>query len=121
MGALILLACWLFTFGAVAWVAASHGNRYVYPLRNVFEARVLPYPDRVAWFADRGMPQAERFVGPDALAAVVGGGGQAPVTYVADDDPDHAGMAGLGRSGRPGGVCSLDGDPSRILGDRAAA
>jgi hypothetical protein len=87
MGALILLACWLFTLGAVAWVAASNGSRYVYPLRNVFEARVLPYPDRVAWFADHGMPQAERFVGPDAPSPVVGGGGKAPVVYVADDDP----------------------------------
>jgi hypothetical protein len=88
VGALILLACWLFTLGAVAWVVASHGNRYVYPLRNVFEVRVLPYPDRVAWFADHGMPQAERFAGPDASAPVAGGGGDAPVIYVADDDPD---------------------------------
>jgi hypothetical protein len=86
-GALVLLACWLFTLGAVAWVAASHGNRYVYPLRNVFEARVLPYPDRVAWFADHGMPQAGRFVGPDAPPPVVGAGGEAPVVYVADEDP----------------------------------
>jgi hypothetical protein len=101
MGALILLACWLFTLGAAAWVAASHGNRYAYPLRNVFEARVLPYPDRVAWFADHGMPQAERFVGPDALAPVVGGGGQAPVTYVADDDPSmREWLAWVGRDGR---------------------
>ncbi len=86
VGALILLACWLFTLGALAWVAASHGNRYVYPLRNVFEARVLPYPDRVAWFADHGMPQSERFTGPDAPEPVVGAGGEAPVIYVADDD-----------------------------------
>ena len=87
MGSLILLACWLFAFGAMAWVAASHGNRYAYPLRNVFEARVLPYPDRVSWFADHGMPQAERFVGPDALLPVPGAGGQAPVVYVGDNDP----------------------------------
>jgi hypothetical protein len=101
VGALILLACWLFTLGAASWVAASHGNRYAYPLRNVFEARVLPYPDRVAWFADHGMPQAERFVGPDALAPVVGGGGQAPVTYVADDDPSmREWLAWVGRDGR---------------------
>ncbi|HET6833920.1 MAG TPA: hypothetical protein VFH30_08620 [Acidimicrobiales bacterium] len=101
VGALILLASWLFTFGAVAWVAASHGNRHVYPLRNVFEARVLPYPDRVSWFADHGMPQAQRFVGPDALAPVVGGGGQAPVTYVADDDPSmRQWLAWVARDGR---------------------
>jgi hypothetical protein len=87
VGALVLLACWLFALGALAWVAASHGNRYDYPLRNVFEARVLPYPDRVAWFAEHGMPQAERFVGPDAPAPVVGGGGDAPVLSVAENDP----------------------------------
>jgi hypothetical protein len=88
VGGLILLACWLFTLGGVAWVAASHGHRYVYPLRNVFEARVLPYPDRVAWFAGHGMPQAERFTGPDAPAPAVSGGGDAPVVLVADDEPD---------------------------------
>jgi hypothetical protein len=88
VGGLILLASWLFALGGVAWVAASHGHRYVYPLRNVFEARVLPYPDRVAWFADHGMPQADRFTGPDAPAPAVRGGGDAPVVYVADDEPD---------------------------------
>lgn len=88
VGGLILLACWLFALGGVAWVAASHGHRYVYPLRNVFEARVLPYPDRVAWFADHGMPQADRFTGPDAPEPAVRGGGDAPVVYVADDEPD---------------------------------
>jgi hypothetical protein len=88
VGGLILLACWLFALGGVAWVAASHGHRYVYPLRNVFEARVLPYPDRVAWFADHGMPQADRFTGPDAPEPAVRAGGDAPVVYVADDEPD---------------------------------
>jgi len=86
VNALIVLACGLFALGALAWAAASDGNRYAYPLRNVFEARVLPYPDRVAWFADHGMPESERFVGPDAPAPVVDGG-QAPVIHVADHDP----------------------------------
>ncbi|HET6662627.1 MAG TPA: hypothetical protein VFG94_00135 [Acidimicrobiales bacterium] len=86
--ALIVLAFGLFALGALAWAAASDGNRYAYPLRNVFEARVLPYPERVAWFAEHGMPQAERFVGPDAMAPIVGAGGDAPVIYVADHDPD---------------------------------
>jgi hypothetical protein len=99
--ALVLLGCGLFALGALAWVAASHGSRHVYPLRNVFEARVLPYPDRVAWFADHGMPQAERFVGPDALAPVVGGRGEPPVTYVADDDPGmREWLAWVARDGR---------------------
>jgi hypothetical protein len=102
VGGLILVACWLFTFGCVAWVAASHGQRYVFPLRNVFEARVLPYPDRVAWFADHGMPQADRFTGPEAPEPTVPGGGDAPVVYVADDAPDlqewRAWVAQHGRS-----------------------
>jgi len=84
--ALVVLACWLFALGALGWVAASHGNRYAYPLRNVFEARVLPYPDRVSWFAEHGMPQAERFVGPDAPAPVVGPGSLAPVVSVVVTD-----------------------------------
>ena len=85
---LIPLACWLFALGGVAWVAASHGHRYVFPLRNVFEARVLAYPDRVSWFADHGMPQAERFAGPAAPAPAMRGEGDAPVVHVADDEPD---------------------------------
>ena len=97
---LIVVACGLFILGVFALAAASYGNRYAYPLRNVFEVRVLPYPDRVAWFADHGMPQAERFVGPDALEPVVNGG-QAPVTYVADDDPTlQEWLAWVQRDGR---------------------
>jgi hypothetical protein len=101
VNALIVLAFGLFALGALAWAAASDGDRYAYPLRNVFEARVLPYPDRVAWFADHGMPQAERFAGPDALAPVVGSGGEAPVTYVADHDPQlQEWLAWVERDGR---------------------
>jgi hypothetical protein len=70
----------------MASMAASHGDRYVYPLRNVMEVRVLPYPDRVRWFAAHGMPQADEFLGPDRRAPVVEPG-QAPVVYVGDDDP----------------------------------
>jgi len=100
VNALIVLACGLFALGALAWAAASHGNRYAYPLRNVFEARVLPYPDRVSWFADHGMPQGERFVGPDAFAPAVNSG-EAPVTYVADHDPAmQEWMAWVERDGR---------------------
>jgi hypothetical protein len=44
----------------VTMAAASHGGRYRQPLEHVFVVRVLPYPDRVAWFADHGMPQADQ-------------------------------------------------------------
>jgi hypothetical protein len=85
-GPLVGLACGLLVAGVLATVATLHGDRYAYPLRNVFEARVLPYPDRVAWFADHGMPQADRFAGPGALTPYREEG-QAPVVFVADEDP----------------------------------
>ena len=78
--------------GAVvlAFVAAwgsSHGERHAFPMRNVYEVRVLPYPDRVAWFADHGMPRSEVFLGPDARAPYREPG-LPPVVYVADDDAE---------------------------------
>ena len=59
----------LWAVGALALVvvaglsvaSASHGERYLYPLANVYTARVLPYPDRLQWFLDQGMPDLERF------------------------------------------------------------
>jgi hypothetical protein len=83
---LAALALGALVLGGMASMAASHGDRYVYPLRNVMEVRVLPYPDRVRWFAAHGMPQADEFLGPDRRAPVVEPG-QAPVVYVGDDDP----------------------------------
>jgi hypothetical protein len=83
---LAVLALGSLLLGALASAAASHGKRYAYPLRNVMEVRVLPYPERVRWFAAHGMPQADEFLGPDRRAPVVEPG-QAPVVYVADDDP----------------------------------
>ena len=79
LGALVL--------GLAATAASSHGQRHVYPLRNVLEVRVLPYPERVRWFADHGMPQADEFVGDDARRPFETAG-QAPVVYIPDGDPD---------------------------------
>lgn len=64
---------------------ASQGNRSETPFRNLYAARVLPYEDRVAWFADRGMPQVDEIVRPGRRAEPEPGG--AVVVYVADDDP----------------------------------
>jgi hypothetical protein len=83
---LAALACGLAGLGLLATAAAAHGERYAYPLRNVFQVRVLPYPDRVAWFEDHGMPQAELLAGPDAPAPSALPG-QAPVVFLADGDP----------------------------------
>lgn len=86
--------------GAVAGWASSHGERHVFPLGNVYEVRVLPYPDRVEWFADHGMPQAEMFSGPGARPPHVQPNG-VPVVYVPEDDPGLAPwLAWLERDGR---------------------
>ena len=75
--------------GALVIAAADHGERQAFPTRNVLQARILPYPERVEWFAAHGMPQADRFLGLDRLAPYVEEGA-APVTYVAEDDPAFA-------------------------------
>jgi hypothetical protein len=82
---LAALAVGALVLGLADTAASGHGRRHVYPLRNVMEVRVLPYPDRVRWFADHGMPQAEEFLGTGARQAVVEPG-RAPVIYIADED-----------------------------------
>jgi hypothetical protein len=81
------LAIGALVLGLAATFASSHGQRHVYPLRNVLEVRVLPYPDRVRWFADHGMPQAEEFVGDDARRPLEEAG-RAPVIFIPDGDPE---------------------------------
>ena len=69
-----------------AW-GSARGERHAFPMRNVYEVRVLPYPERVEWFADHGMPQAEEFMGPDARVPYREQG-LPPVVYVGDDDAE---------------------------------
>jgi hypothetical protein len=84
--ALGVLALGAAGLSGVSALAADHGERQAYPMRNVFEVRVLPYQDRVRWFAAHGMPHAGEFLGPDARRAHVEPG-QAQVVAVPDDDP----------------------------------
>ncbi|HEY3144464.1 MAG TPA: hypothetical protein VGJ86_25265 [Acidimicrobiales bacterium] len=83
---LALLATGAFLMAVLAGASASHGHRSSLPMRNVYAARVLPYPQRVEWFAAHGMPQSELFVGPGATPIVVEKGRPA-VRYVGADDP----------------------------------
>jgi carboxymethylenebutenolidase len=70
----------------VAW-GSSHGERHAFPMRNVYAVRVLPFPDRVEWFAAHGMPQSDRFLGPHARLPYREGG-LPPVVYVPEDDAE---------------------------------
>ena len=81
---LTALAAAALVLGVGVMAAADHGQRHVFPLRNMLQVRVLPYPDRVAWFADHGMPQADQFAGPDAREPFLEAG-RAPITYVPDE------------------------------------
>jgi hypothetical protein len=68
-------------------LSSSHGGRSDFPMRNVYQSRVLPYPDRVEWFGDHGMPQAEAFV-DGTRPPIEPEPGLSPLTYVAEGDPD---------------------------------
>ena len=56
----------------LSMTSALVGHRDLVPLADVFAARILGYPDRVDWFDDHGMPQADEIreagsnIGPDA-------------------------------------------------------
>jgi hypothetical protein len=73
--------------GLVVVIGAAQGERQARPMRNLYVVRVLPYPDRVAWFVDHGMPQAEVFAGPEARPPVEHPG-RAPLLPVGQDDPE---------------------------------
>jgi hypothetical protein len=48
----------LVVLGGLGLAVSASTVRGVDPLRHVLADRILPYPDRLDWWADRGMPQA---------------------------------------------------------------
>jgi hypothetical protein len=74
-------ACLLLALAVLVVGAADAGGRDKLPLEHVYAVRVLPYPNRVSWFADHGMPD-----GP-ALAAIppAQAPGLAPYTPIPPD------------------------------------
>ncbi len=62
---------------------ASH--RDVKNVQNALAVRVFPYPSRIAWFADHGMPQAARLT--RVAKAKPAEAGHAPVVTVDPADP----------------------------------
>ena len=73
--------------GLVTGSAATYADRGQVPLSHVYFARVLPFPDRVAWFEARGMPQA---IEMDARSSAPAPPGEPKVTAFAEDDPAFA-------------------------------
>jgi hypothetical protein len=71
---LAVTAVGLVAVAAVTMIAADHGGRGVQPLEHVFAVRILPYPDRVDWFADHGMPLADEIEALGPPAPVIPGG-----------------------------------------------
>ena len=82
---LALTAAGLAVVAVLTMLAAQHGKRSVQPVEHVFSVRVLPYPDRVDWFADHGMPLADEIaaLGPPAYPVPTG----PPVVGVPEDPP----------------------------------
>jgi hypothetical protein len=97
--ALALTGAYLLAWCLLVVGAADHGGRHQLPIEHVYAVRILPYPDRLEWMAERGMPAAEALSArPEARGPT---GDDAPVTVLdagADLEPFRA---WLRRSGRP--------------------
>jgi len=55
---LLLGGCALLAFAALAEVGSAASHRTEANVADVFSIRIFAYPDRVAWFARHGMPEA---------------------------------------------------------------
>jgi hypothetical protein len=71
-----------------ARAGADHGNRNLLPISNVYAVRVLPFPDRLDWFADHGMPQRDRLEALVRSAHLANEPGALLVPAVANDNRD---------------------------------
>ena len=49
----------LFGVALLAGIGANASHRNVLNIEEAFSVRVFPYPDRVAWFESRGMPEGQ--------------------------------------------------------------
>ena len=72
----------------LARAGADHGHRNLLPISNVYAVRVLPFPDRLDWFADHGMPQRARLEALVRSARLANEPGALIVPAVANDRRD---------------------------------
>jgi hypothetical protein len=81
----LLVTAGLAAVVAVTAASSMSSHRDVRNVANALAVRVFPYPDRIQWFADRGMPEAGRLT---AMAlAQPHDGVHAPVVGVDPADP----------------------------------
>ena len=73
--------------GLLIGSAATQAGRGQVPMSHVYFARVLPFPDRVAWFEARGMPQAIEI---DVRSSAPAARDEPKLTAIAEDDPAFA-------------------------------
>jgi hypothetical protein len=95
-----VLAISLFAVVALASWGVQHSKRDVASVESVLEVRVFPFPQRVAWFADHGMPQA---VAIDNLAAQAAPPkpGQAQAVSISSTDPSFKALTHWERESGP--------------------
>lgn len=87
---LAIAAAGLVLVGVTTFAAANRGERDQAPLEHVLSVRILPYPDRVAWFADHGMPQADEIAALGVPVPAFPGGPPYKGVPLAQDDPRFA-------------------------------
>ena len=132
-GAALILVFWLFGdrrrtvvpvvlvalvgIAIVSVVGAGVGERDRSPMANVFAVRVMPYPERIDWFADQGMPRAEYFLERSANV-VPPEDGQAPLVGISRTDPAmEPWWDWLESEGKPTFVRFVLAHPTYLLGE----
>lgn len=102
--------------GALAFLVAGAvqvGHRDDQPLEHVYAARILPYPERVAWFSDHGMPDGPSLGAVPEAAAV----GRAPFTPVAQAPAWDRWRTWLARDGRSTFVRYVVAHPGYVISE----
>jgi len=79
------LAAGLLTIGILAGWGTVSSHRTNQDVADVLYVRVFPFPDRVAWFADHGMPERRQI--DELAAATPNRAGEARVVAFAPKDP----------------------------------
>jgi hypothetical protein len=93
--------------------AANHGGRDDQPVQHVFAVRILPYPDRIEWFADHGMPMADEIVALGPPIYPVPGG--PPLVGVPEQPPFDEWHRWVGSSGRGAFLLFLATHPDYVV------